>query len=74
MNKYYVYTVNSDEPFIVRTTSDLQQNYISAIVETNGVGTWRFEYEGEEKPGRTPTNYNSVFRLEHIVSIVKIIE
>lgn len=48
MNKYYVYTVNSDEPFIVRTTSDLQENYTSAIVETNGVGTWRFEYEGEE--------------------------
>lgn len=74
MNKYYVYTVNSDEPFIVRTTSDLQQNYISTIVETNGVGTWRFEYEGEEKPGRTPTKYDSVFRVEHIVSIVKIIE
>ncbi|WZP34250.1 hypothetical protein [Enterococcus phage vB_Efm3_KEN20] len=74
MNKYYVYTVNSDEPFIVRTTSDLQQNYISAIVKTKGQGVWRFEYEGEEKPGRTPTKYDSVFRVEHIVSIVKIIE
>lgn len=34
----------------------------------------RFEYEGEEKPGRTPTKYDSVFRVEYIVSIVKIIE
>ena len=74
MNKYYVYTVNSDEPFVVRTTNDLQQNYISAIVETNGVGTWRFEYEGEEKPGRTPTRYYRFCSLGHIVSIVKIIE
>ena len=74
MNKYYVYTVNSDEPFIVRTKNDLQQNYISAVVKTKGQGVWRFEYEGEEKPGRTPTKYDSVFRVEHIVSIVKIIE
>ena len=74
MKKYFVYTVNSDEPFIISTKNDLQQNYISAVVETNGVGTWRFEYEGEEKPGRTPTKYDSVFRVEHIVSIVKIIE
>lgn len=74
MNKYFVYTVNSDEPFIIRTKNDLQQNYIYAVVETNGVGTWRFEYEGEEKPGRTPTKYDIVFRVEHIVSIVKIIE
>ena len=74
MNKYYVYTVNSDEPFIVRTKNDLQQNYISAVVKTKGQGVWRFEYEGEEKPGRTPTKYDSVFRVEHIVSVVKIIE
>lgn len=74
MNKYYVYTVNSDEPFVVRTQDDLQDKYWDTVAETDGNGTWGFEYEGEEKPGRTPTKYHSVFRVEHIVSIVKIIE
>lgn len=74
MNKYYVYTVNSDTPFVVRTKDDLQEQYWNAFTETNGVGVWHFEYEGEQKPGRTPTKYDSVFRLDHIVSIVKIIE
>jgi hypothetical protein len=74
MNKYYVYTVNSDTPFVVRIDDDLQEEYCDTIVETDGKGLWRFEYEGEQKPGRTPTKYDSVFRVEHIVSIVKIIE
>nr|DAJ02277.1 MAG TPA: hypothetical protein [Caudoviricetes sp.] len=74
MNKYYVYTVNSDEPFVVRTKDDLQEEWCIAVVKTKGQGLWRFEYEGEEKPGRTPTKYDSVFSLDHIVSIVKIIE
>lgn len=74
MNKYYVYTVNSDTPFVVRTKHDLQENYWDRIAKTNGEGAMRFEYEGEQKPGRTPTKYDSVFRLDHIVSIVKIIE
>lgn len=74
MNKYYVYTVNSDTPFVVRTKGDLQEEYWDIVVNTEGKGLWLFEYEGEQKPGRTPTKYESVFRLEHIVSIVKIIE
>ena len=73
MNKYYVYTLNSDTPFVVRTKDDLQDKYWK-IVATNGVGTWQFEYEGEQKPGRTPTKYNSIFRVDHIVSVVKIID
>lgn len=74
MNKYYVYTVNSDTPFVVRTKDDLQEEYWDTVVNTEGKGLWRFEYEGEQKPGRTPTKYKSVFRVEHIVSVVKIIE
>lgn len=74
MNKYYVYTVNSDTPFVVRTKDDLQDIYLNRVAKTDGKGLWRFEYEGEEKPGRTPTKYYSSFRVEHIVSIVKIIE
>ncbi len=74
MNKYYVYTVNSDTPFVVRTNNDLQEKYWNTVVKTKGQGVLRFEYEGEEKPGRTPTQYDSVFRVEHIVSVVKIIE
>lgn len=74
MNKYYVYTVNSDEPFVVRTKDDLQDKYWGTVAETGGEGLWRFEYEGEQKPGRTPTKYYSIFRVEHIVSVVKIIE
>lgn len=74
MNKYYVYTVNSDTPFVVRTKDDLQEYYWNRVAKTDGTGLWCFEYEGEQKPGRTPTNYNSIFRVEHIVSVVKIIE
>lgn len=74
MNKYYVYTVNSDTPFVVRTKYDLQEKYWDTVAETDGKGLWRFEYEGEQKPGRTQTKYYSVFRVEHIVSVVKIIE
>lgn len=76
MNKYYVYTVNSDTPFVVRTEDDLQETYWDTVAESDGKGLLRFEfeYDGEQKPGRTPTKYDSVFRLEHIVSIVKIIE
>lgn len=78
MNKYYVYTVNSDTPFVVRTQDDLQEIYWDTVwdtvAESDGKGVWRFEYEGEQKPGRTPTKYDSIFRVEHIVSIVKIIE
>jgi hypothetical protein len=75
MNKYYVYTVNSDTPFVVRTKDDLQEKYYwDTVVTAKGKGVWRFEYEGEQKPGRTPTKYDSIFRVEHIVSIVKIIE
>lgn len=78
MNKYYVYTVNSDTPFVVRTEDDLQETYWDTVwdtvAESDGKGLWRFEYEGEQKPGRTPTKYDSVFRVEHIVSVVKIIE
>ena len=74
MNKYYVYTVNSDTPFVVRTRVDLPEKYLNTVATTNGEGAMRFENEGEQKPGRTPTKYDSVFRLEHIVSIVKIIE
>lgn len=74
MNKYYVYTVNSDTPFVIRTQDDLQEKYWDTVAESDGKGLLRFEYEGEEKPGRTPTKYDSVFRVEHIVSVVKIIE
>lgn len=74
MNKYYVYTVNSDTPFVVRTNYDLQEQYWNTVAEKDSKGLWRFEYEGEQKPGRTPTKYDSVFRLDHIVSVVKIIE
>lgn len=74
MNKYYVYTVNSDTPFVVRTRVDLQEKYLNTVAKTKGEGAMRFEYEGEQKPGRTPTKYDSIFRLDHIVSIVKIIE
>lgn len=74
MNKYYVYTVNSDTPFVVRTMDNLLDKYWYRVSKTDCNGLWRFEYEGEQKPGRTPTKYDSVFRLDHIVSIVKIIE
>lgn len=74
MNKYYVYTVNSDTPFVVRTRVDLQEKYLNTVAKEKCEGTMRFEYEGEQKPGRTPTKYDSVFRIDHIVSIVKIIE
>lgn len=74
MNKYYVYTVNSDTPFVVRTMDNLLDKYWYRVAKTDCNDLWRFEYEGEQKPGRTPTKYDSVFRLDHIVSIVKIIE